>query len=183
MEHEETLPEPALPQPRGTTRTYVMLQVDSSKRIPDLNARIADRAERMDGIELVTVVGHCNEVTSGGLMTVPKGYRLVPIMPPWVVIDGMNESEVAAYDQGSSECIDAVTRILDGTDNGEGANYEPWGTLRRRLIAMRDLASGRLSRTTEASFHKEVKKTLSKRMQGYAMGAFRTIFPNTRDRG
>jgi len=30
----------------------------------------------------------------------------------------------------------AVTRILDGKDDGGGSNMEPWGTVRRRLLAL-----------------------------------------------
>lgn len=41
-----------------------------------------------------------------------------------------------AHEQTTQVFCDLVTKILDGNDNGGGANHEPWQTLRRRLLAM-----------------------------------------------
>ena len=52
------------------------------------------------------------------------------------VIDAATKGELAAYDQGSAECQQAVTKILDGKDTGAGTANPPWEPLRRRLIAL-----------------------------------------------
>ncbi len=52
------------------------------------------------------------------------------------VLDAENEGELAAYDQGCAECNAAVSAILDGKDQGEGACNEPWASLRARLLAL-----------------------------------------------
>lgn len=52
------------------------------------------------------------------------------------VIDAANEGELAAYDQGCAECQQAVAKILDGKDTGDGTANPPWELLRRRLIAL-----------------------------------------------
>ena len=52
------------------------------------------------------------------------------------VIDAATKGELAAYDQESAECQQAVTKILDGKDTGAGTANPPWEPLRRRLIAL-----------------------------------------------
>jgi hypothetical protein len=53
----------------------------------------------------------------------------------WIMESG-TKGELAAYDQGCEECNHAVTRILDGKDNGHGVMREPTETLRRRLLEL-----------------------------------------------
>lgn len=52
------------------------------------------------------------------------------------VIDAATKGELAAYDQGIAESIQAVTKILDGKDAGAGIANRPWEPLRRRLLAL-----------------------------------------------
>jgi hypothetical protein len=56
--------------------------------------------------------------------------------PRWVCLEGMNADELAAYDYGCAGMIDALTRILDGKDTGQGVANPPWEPLRRRVIAL-----------------------------------------------
>ena len=42
------------------------------------------------------------------------------------------------HDHTAAVFCQLVTKILDGEDNGGGFNYEPWGTLRKRLVALMD---------------------------------------------
>lgn len=52
------------------------------------------------------------------------------------IMESANEGELAAYDYGCRSCEDAVRRILDGQDTGEGTTNEPWNALRQRLLAL-----------------------------------------------
>lgn len=56
--------------------------------------------------------------------------------PRWVCLEGMNTEEFKAYEYGESLGIEAVTKILDGVDKGEGSSVEPWNTVRRRLLVL-----------------------------------------------
>jgi len=44
------------------------------------------------------------------------------------------------YTRGEEHCIEIfiqhVNEILDGKDDGRGANREPWGSLRQRLLKL-----------------------------------------------
>ena len=68
------------------------------------------------------------------------GYTEVPeprsYQPRWVCLEGMNRDELAAYDYGATSAEQAVKRILDGQDKGEGCANEPWETLRQRLLTL-----------------------------------------------
>lgn len=68
------------------------------------------------------------------------GYMEVPeprsYQPRWVCLEGMNRDELAAYDYGATSAEQAVKRILDGYDKGEGCANEPWETLRQRLLVL-----------------------------------------------
>lgn len=68
------------------------------------------------------------------------GYSKIPeprsYQPRWVCLEGMNRDELAAYDYGASSAEQAVKRILDGQDKGEGCANEPWETLRQRLLTL-----------------------------------------------
>ncbi|WP_295537900.1 ASCH/PUA domain-containing protein [uncultured Pseudacidovorax sp.] len=52
------------------------------------------------------------------------------------VLEAATAGELAAYDEAVHGCIASVTSILDGKDDGRGSNSEPWGALRRRLLAL-----------------------------------------------
>jgi len=58
----------------------------------------------------------------------------------WVCLEGMNADELAAYDYGCAGMNAALQRILDGKDDGSGMSNEPWETLRRRVLALVELA-------------------------------------------
>lgn len=68
------------------------------------------------------------------------GYLEVPeprsYQPRWICLDGMNRDELAAYDYGATSAEQAVKRILDGQDKGDGCSNEPWETLRQRLLTL-----------------------------------------------
>lgn len=68
-------------------------------------------------------------------------YRLVPVDPSWVSIDGMNEQEFAAYIQGSSECLDAVERALTEPleQVRQGVSAEPWQRVKQKILNLRTL--------------------------------------------
>lgn len=88
------------------------------------------------------------------------GYMEVPeprsYQPRWVCLEGMNRDELAAYDYGASSAEQAVKRILDGQDKGEGCANEPWEALRQRLItlvseeqSLREVAQGSVTNVTK----------------------------------
>lgn len=52
------------------------------------------------------------------------------------LLDGANAGELAAYDYGCAQSMDAVQRVLDGKDDGRGVANAPWEPLRRRLLAL-----------------------------------------------
>lgn len=56
--------------------------------------------------------------------------------PNWICLEGMNEDEFAAYEYGSKSCLDAVKRVLDGEDKGEGDCNPPWQPVRARLLEL-----------------------------------------------
>lgn len=68
------------------------------------------------------------------------GYSKIPeprsYQPRWVCLEGMNRDELAAYDYGATSAEQAVKRILDGQDKGEGCANEPWESLRQRLLTL-----------------------------------------------
>lgn len=68
-------------------------------------------------------------------------YRLVPVDPSWVSIDGMNEQEFAAYIQGSSECLNAVERALSEPLEKvrQGVSAEPWQRVKQKILNLRTL--------------------------------------------
>ncbi len=45
----------------------------------------------------------------------------------------------AGQDHNFASIVHHINKILDGKDSGQGANFEPWGSLRRRLL---DLVKG-----------------------------------------
>jgi hypothetical protein len=51
-------------------------------------------------------------------------------------MEAATKGELAAYDQGCGEMMDALRRILDGKDSGAGVANEPWESLRRRVLAL-----------------------------------------------
>lgn len=57
-------------------------------------------------------------------------------LPSWICLEGMNKDELAAYELGCTEMNEALQRILDGRDSGEGIANNPWETLRRRVLAL-----------------------------------------------
>lgn len=68
------------------------------------------------------------------------GYMEVPeprnYQPRWICLEGMSRDELAAYDYGASSAEQAVKRILDMQDKGEGCANEPWEALRQRLLGL-----------------------------------------------
>lgn len=56
------------------------------------------------------------------------------------LLEGANEGEWAAYEHGCREMEAALARILDGEDTGAGIARDPWETLRRRVLALKDRA-------------------------------------------
>ena len=52
------------------------------------------------------------------------------------ILEGANAGELAAYEFGCDGMMASLKAILDGKDHGHGANHEPWGTLRRRVLAL-----------------------------------------------
>jgi hypothetical protein len=68
-----------------------------------------------------------------GYMTLPepRSYQ-----PRWICLEGMSRDELAAYDYGATSAEQAVKRILDGQDKGDGCANEPWETLRQRLLTL-----------------------------------------------
>lgn len=57
----------------------------------------------------------------------------------------MLETDKARLSQTASDLglMGALTQILDGEDTGQGVAPEPWETLRRRVIAMKNDLDGR----------------------------------------
>lgn len=71
-----------------------------------------------------------------GWMPVPaEGGEIMQFM-----LEAANEGEWAAYEHGCRSCEVAVANILDGNDTGAGSTNEPWNTLRKRLLEMKDKA-------------------------------------------
>lgn len=68
------------------------------------------------------------------------GYTEVPeprtYQPRWICLEGMNRDELAAYDYGATSAEQAVKRILEMQDKGEGCANEPWESLRQKLLSM-----------------------------------------------
>lgn len=54
------------------------------------------------------------------------------------ILDAANEGELAAYDHACAEANAAFARVIDGEDTGAGVSNEPWESIRRRAIALRE---------------------------------------------
>ena len=56
--------------------------------------------------------------------------------PQWVILDGMNALELAAYEHGGQAALAAVSKIIGSTASGDPARPELWPGVRARLIAL-----------------------------------------------
>lgn len=67
--------------------------------------------------------------------------------------DGAHPAWWRGHDHTARVFCQIVTKILDGRDDGQGFNVEPWGTVRQRLLALTEQAAElnarRLSEATE----------------------------------
>src|SRR5262245_18146283 len=57
------------------------------------------------------------------------------------VLDSTNSAHSAWWrgiDCGIDQCLEAVAKTLDGTDDGTGVAPEPWESIRRRLLDLRN---------------------------------------------
>ena len=85
----------------------------------------------------------------GEVLAKPKSERRFTLLadPPSPPAETWDDAEADAtdfahpawwrgHDHTSRVFCQIVTDILDGKDNGAGFNHEPWGTLRRRLLAL-----------------------------------------------
>ena len=70
--------------------------------------------------------------------------------PQWVILDGMNAQELAAYDHGGHAALEAVTRILDGPYTGARRVPVTWEDVRKWLVALVDADDISTKREIEA---------------------------------
>ena len=54
--------------------------------------------------------------------------------PLWDATDAAHPAWWRGHDYTTDRICELIHNILDGKDDGRGSNYEPWGSVRRRLL-------------------------------------------------
>lgn len=62
--------------------------------------------------------------------------KIIPDDPEADGTDFAHPAWWRGYEHSCRTFCQLVTEILDGKDDGRGANYEPWGTVRQRLVKL-----------------------------------------------
>lgn len=116
--------------------------VYSAETVDRLRARVAELESQP--AELVEIDGHTYGLRPGAARVVREALADDPELD---CTDFAKPAWWRGEAYGSSAAIAAVTRILDGKDDGRGVANEPWQSVRTRLReAMRDAGRYRLIR-------------------------------------
>lgn len=103
------------------------------KVVQALSPDLAKLLEENESKAIEVIMGLQSIADADGYFKIPEHRNY---QPRWICLEGMNRDELAAYDYGATSAEQAVKRILDGQDKGDGCSNEPWETLRQRLLTL-----------------------------------------------